>query len=107
MGRKAQMAPAETVRGEVDALAAEMVKRGEAPNLTQARPMIWKERPDLVAASRNARELERGGRSAVGESGKTISDRVGVALHHGVHCAAQASESLYPTSIANPDGLGR
>jgi hypothetical protein len=50
--RKAEIAPADTIRGKVDAIALEMVAKGEAPNLTQARPMVWKSRPDLVEASR-------------------------------------------------------
>jgi hypothetical protein len=36
----------------VDRLALELVEKGEASSLTQARPMVWKARPDLVDASR-------------------------------------------------------
>jgi hypothetical protein len=50
--REPTIADPATVRGEVDRIALEMVKSGEAPNLTQARPMVWKSRPDLVEASR-------------------------------------------------------
>lgn len=39
------------VRSEVDRLAASMVKNGEAENLIEARPMVWRERPDMVAKS--------------------------------------------------------
>jgi hypothetical protein len=50
--RKPTIADPATVRGEVDRIALEMVAKGEAPNITQARPLVWKSRPDLVEASR-------------------------------------------------------
>jgi hypothetical protein len=49
---RAELGPEGTVRGEVDRLALELVEKGEASSLTQARLMVWKARPDLVDASR-------------------------------------------------------
>ena len=49
---QAEIGPEGSIRGTVDRLALELVEAGEADSLTQARPMVWKARPDLVDASR-------------------------------------------------------
>lgn len=48
--------PEGTIRRQVDEIAAEMVANGEASNITQARPLVWKARPDLRDLSRANKE---------------------------------------------------
>ena len=78
MGRPAKTYPAGTIRAEVDRLAHEMIETGEAATLTEARPLVWKARPDLVAASRANTE----GRTAprVGPEPGTLPERIAKAV---------------------------
>jgi len=69
--RKAEIALAGTVRAEVERLAVEKIETGEAATLIQARPMVWRERPDLVAKSRHESP-----ETVTDGPGKTINDRV-------------------------------
>jgi hypothetical protein len=59
------------VRGQAHELVREVVEKGEAENLTAARPMVCRKRPDLVAKSRqeNPHLMDEG-------SARTIADRV-------------------------------
>lgn len=82
-----------TVRDEVDRLARGMVEKGQASNLTEARPLVWKARPDLVATSRSAE------RASAEPATVTITDQVRKVIDEATRCRDENSALVVPDLV--------
>jgi hypothetical protein len=89
MRRQAEIGP-EGVRGEIDRIAWEMVAKGEAATLTEARPMAWRDNPDLIARSRQQHVS-----TPVSETGQTVADRIGQVVRDAADRAVRKSGVLW------------
>ena len=87
--RTTKIGPGE-VRGEVDRLAAELIEKGEATSLAEARAEVWRRNPDLVAKSRKRHFSE-----PVSETGETVADRIGQVVRDAADRAVRKSGVLW------------
>ncbi len=98
--RSPKIAPPDTVKGKVDRIALDLIAKGKAANITEARPMVWKSRPDLVAASRANDEGDihvAGGRKP--EAG-TVAEQISKVIHDRADAIASMPQ-MFGKSIAD------
>jgi len=94
------------VRAEVDALADELVAKGDADNLIEARAKVWHDNPDLVTKSR--RETRTVASNALDQ---TLAEEITTAIHkRGLEMSALPGEwntpipELYVRAWHSADG---